>query len=108
MSFDTLLNQVGNVSRFTQTGTDEAGQLVKTWADIYTNQPCRLASAGGREVNKDAVVVVADYKLFCGDIDVTERDRWTINAVVYEILLVESFSDSASVHHKQCLVQVVR
>lgn len=108
MSFEDLLIQVGTVSRYTSTSTDEAGQPVKTWADIFVNESCRLASAGGREVTVDKQAVIADYKLFCRDIAVTERDRWTISGTVYEILLVETYADSETTHHKQCLVQVVR
>lgn len=108
MSFEDLLIQVCDVERFTQTGTDDYGNPVKSWAVIHDDEPCRLTSGGGREIIKDAQVVIADYKLFIGDVDITEQDRVVISGITYEVLLVEGYSDFIAEHHKQCFLQVVR
>jgi len=68
----------------------------------------------GVEVKVGAELVVADYKLFLGDVTVTEQDRvniyWgTVDAwVMYEILLVMNRQDGIDSHHKECLLRTAR
>lgn len=95
---------------------DASGNPVKVWglaADLG-DVPCRLMAITGREVLVGAEVVIADYKLFLGDVTVSEQDRvWVYAGTVkgwalYEILLVEDKQDSTDSHHKECLLRVVR
>ena len=55
-----------------------------------------------------AEVVVADYKLFLQDVDVTEQDRAIVEGVTYQILLVMNRSNGVDDHHKECLMRAVR
>jgi SPP1 family predicted phage head-tail adaptor len=107
VSFTSLLIHRCNIKRYTVTGTDAYGQPVKDWADIYTNEPCRLASPSGKEIKKDLEVVISDFKLFIrAEVDVTERDRVEVNGSTYEILLVQERAAMA-VHHKELSLQRV-
>ncbi len=60
------------------------------------------------EIKVGAELVVADYKLFVGDVDITEQDRIIIDSLTYEILLVENYADGSSDHHKQCWLRISR
>jgi len=56
---------------------DSYGQPVQDWLPVHAldDIPCRLMTTGGKEVTVGAEVVVADYKLFLGDVVITEQDR---------------------------------
>ncbi len=125
MSFASLLIDECTVRRFTPGAPDDYGRPVKAWHDVLVDEPCRLASAGGREIQVGAEVVVADYKLFIEDEDVTEQDRIEFVETIpafpippfpplvtittsYEVLLVERRKDSVTGHHKECLLKAVR
>lgn len=108
MAFESLLNTTCTTSRYTTGSADDYGNPVKTWANHLVDEPCRLSSAKGREVNQGVQVVVADYLMFIDDVDIIERDRVVIDTITYEVLLVEQFAGVASSHHKQCLLQTVR
>jgi len=108
MSFDTLLINTCTVKRWGTTGTDAYGNPTGTWDDHLTAQDCRLMASGGREVVVGAEVVIADYKLFIADVDITEQDRVVIDAITYEVLLVADRQDSTESHHKECYLRVVR
>lgn len=113
MSYADLLINTCTTRRFSEGAFDDYGVRVKTWADGLTNQRCRLAPSsgvgfGGREIKVGAEVVIADYKLFIEDVDITEQDRVIISGITYEVLLVEDFADSTATHHKRCWLKVVR
>ena len=108
MSYDTLLISTCTTKRFTEGAADSYGNPIKTWPDNLTNQPCRLSTPSGREIMVGAEVVVADYLLFIGDVDITEQDRVVIDTVAYEVLLVKSLQDSTSGHHRECYLRTVR
>lgn len=108
MSFESLLINTCTIRRYTEGAVDTYGNPAKTWADHLVDEPCRLVSAKGREVESEAEVVVADYTLFVGDEDITEQDRVVIGSVTYEILLVERMQNDTSGHHKQLLLRTVR
>ncbi len=110
MSFASLLIHTCVTRRFSEGIADSYGVKVKTWADNLTSQACRLEASlfGGREVKVNAEVVIADYKLFIEDVDITEQDRVVISSITYEVLLVEDFADSTATHHKRCWMRVVR
>ena len=108
MSYATLLIDVCNVSRYTEGLPDAYGNPALTWADHLTDEPCRLTTPTGREVMVGAQLVVADYLVFLGDVDVTEQDRITIDLVSYEVLLVADRQDGFRPHHKEAFVRTVR
>lgn len=111
MSFESLLINTCTIRRNTPGIADDYGQPTASWGDHLTGQACRLEASpalGGREIKVGAEVVIADYRLFIGDVDITERDRVIIDSITYEILLVEVYSDSVNAHHKTCWLRVVR
>lgn len=108
MSFADLLIDTCTVQRFTAGAADDYGNPARTWADHISDQACRLMVTTGRELKIGAEVVVADYKLFIEDVDITEQDRVIISAITYEILLVIARKDSISEHHKELLMRTVR
>lgn len=108
MSYTTLLIDTCTVRRFTAGAPDNYGHPAETWADHLTDQACRLMATSGVEVKVGAEVVVADYKLFLLDIDITEQDRVIVNSITYEVLLVSDRQDGIADHHKECLLVTVR
>lgn len=108
MAYADLLINTATIQRHTVTGTDEYGQPVYNWANHLPDEPCRLMDAGGREIKVGAEVVIADYKLFLRDVDITEQDRVVIDTITYEVLLVELRQNGVGGHHKECYLKVVR
>jgi len=107
MSYASLLINTVTVQRFTEGAQDAYGIPAKTWADHLTPD-CRVMAIHGREVLVGAEVVVANYKLFLEDVDITEQDRVVSDGETYEVLLVEDKQDSLVAHHKECLMRTVR
>lgn len=108
MAFVDLLINRCTVRRWEDAGTDDYGNPIKDWGDHLTNQACRLMAGAGREVTIGAEVVIADYKLFIQNVEITERDRVIVDDVTYEVLLVADRQDSTEKHHKACYMRVVR
>jgi len=108
MSYDSLLIHTCTVQRYTEGVADGYGNPVLAWADHLTNEPCRLTSSSGREIKVGAELVIADYKLFIGDEDITEQDRVVISGITYEVLLIQEYADDSTSHHKQCWMRVSR
>ena len=81
---------------------------VNTWADQLADEPCRLMTGIGKDLKVGAEVVVADYNLFLGDVDITEQDRVEIDSITYEVLLVQDRQNGIGSHHKECLMRTVR
>jgi hypothetical protein len=109
MSFDTLLVDTCTTRRYTEGAQDTYGNPTRTWTDYLEDEPCRLASAGGREVQMEAEAVIADYKLFLDDVDITEQDTVVVSGTTYRVLLVERKQNHLTGgHHKEAMLQVVR
>ena len=108
MSYTSLLIETCTIRRFTEGAAGNYGNPALTWADHLTNEPCRLVAEPGKELKIGAEIVVADYKLFVGDIDITEQDQVVLNSLTYEILLVQNYADSVTDHHKQCWLRISR
>ena len=117
MSYSSLLIHTCDIKRFTEGIPDAYGNPILAWATLATDTLCRLTSSSGRELKIGAELVIADYKLFLENVDITEQDVVSIDSKDYEVLLVQSYSDSASTgypyiypfmytdyatHHKQC------
>ena len=107
MSYTSLLINSCTIERYTE-GASTAYGKARTWSDHLTSQACRVTTPTGREITVHGEVVIADYKLFTQDIDVTEQDRVIVDSITYEILLVKRRSDGAVGHHKELFIQVVR
>lgn len=108
MAFADLLINRCTVRRYTDAGTDAYGNPIEDWGDHLTNQACRLMVGAGREVKVGAEVVIADYKLFIQNVNITEQDRVIVNDVTYEVLLVSPRQDAIEKHHKVCHMRTVR
>ena len=108
MSYTDLLINTCTTQRFTEGANDGYGNPALTWADNLSDIACRLTTAKGRELKVGAELVIADYKLFVGDVDIIEQDRVIIGGLTYEVLLVEDYKDSSSSHHKQCWLRISR
>jgi len=108
VSYADLLISTCTVRRFTEGVADAYGRKERTWTDHLEDEPCRLSASSGREITIGAEVVVADYKLFLGDVDITERDRVILGGVTYQVLLVTNRQNGTADHHKEVYVQVVR
>ena len=111
MAITDLFNITCTISRYTEGAQDEVGQPDKTWADHLTDVDCRLMAApmgAGREIKIGVEVVLAEYILFLGAIDVTERDRVIIGSISYEVLLITEYTDYSDAHHKKAYLRTIR
>ena len=108
MSYSTLLIDTCTTQRYTDGAENAYGAPVKTWADNLTDTACRLQATTGTELTIGAEVVVADYKLFLGDVNITEQDWVVKDSITYEVLLVSNRQDGITSHHKECLLRVSR
>ncbi len=108
MSYTSLLIDTCTTQRFTEGVADSYGNPALTWADNLSDIACRLTTAKGQELKIGAEIVVADYKLFVGDVDIIEQDRIVSGGLTYEVLLVEDYKDSVTEHHKQCWLRISR
>lgn len=108
MTYSSLLLSTCTTERFTEAAADDYGMPTKVWADHLTDEPCRLVTGTGREVQVGAQVVIAEYTLFLGDSDITEQDRVTVDEILYQVLLVTNRQDGVNSHHKECLLRTVR
>lgn len=108
MSFECLLINTCTIQRYTEGAADAYGKPVRTWADHLADQDCRLMPGSGREITVNAELVIAEYKLFLGNIDVNEQDRVVIDGDTYQVLLVLERQDSSDNHHKELTMRLVR
>jgi len=108
MSFDSLLIDLCDIERNTPGLLNEYGYPAPSWGPHISNERCRLTASTGREIKAGAEVVVADYKLFLSDVDVTEQDRIVVDGITYEILLVQEYADHTADHHKQLWMRASR
>ncbi|KKM15251.1 hypothetical protein LCGC14_1697900 [marine sediment metagenome] len=108
MSYIDLLISTCTIRRFAEGVADTYGVLAKTWSDHLLLQACRLMDMKGREVKIGAEVVVAEFMLFLGDVDVTERDRVLLDGFTYEVVMVNVKQNGVGLHHKECLMVRIR
>ena len=109
MSYTSLLIQTCTIQRYSEGDPDEYGNPALTWDLTYMeNEPCRLVASSGRELKVGAELVIADYKLFLGDVDITEQDRVVIGSLTYEVLLVQDYADHQDSHHRQVWMRISR
>lgn len=107
MSFNSLLIDTCTVQRFAEGIVDDYGRPEKNWSTHISDEPCRLVANPNREIKVGVEVVIADYDLFIGDVDVTEQDRIIIEDITYEIISALR-QKSVGTHHKELLMRTVR
>ena len=116
MSYTSLLINSASVWRYTTAGVDAYGKPKETWEVVaaLSDIPCRIMSVSGVELKVGAELVLADYKLFLGDVVLSEQDKvkvyWgTVDAwIEYEILQVRDLQNGVNSHHKECYLRTVR
>ena len=110
MTFVGLLIDVCTVLEDTGVTPDDYGNVTPDWTPIValSDIPCRLSLSTGREVMVGAEVVIADYKIFLQDADITEQNRIRMGSIDYEILLVATRQNGIDSHHKECWLRAVR
>lgn len=116
MSYASLLINWASVWRNTPGPANDYGYPAPSWAVVaaLSDIPCRIMSAKAKEILVGAEVVIADYKLFLGDVVLSEQDRvrvyWgSVDAwYEYEILQVNDIQDGVDSHHKECYLRIVR
>lgn len=127
MSYRSLLINECTVFRYPAGGAiDDYGTPAKDYVGVVVvgdededgELPCRLMATSGVELHIGAEVVIADYKLFLENVEITEQDRvfvWVKDASgawdagrMFEILLVKNIRDSINGHHKECFLRIVR
>ena len=97
--FRNLLINLCTVQRYVPGVADAYGAPVKAWVDFLVDQPCRLSSPSGRQVQRSTEVVPVDALLFIEEVDVTEADRVVVDSISWEILFVAPLQDGAGSHH---------
>jgi hypothetical protein len=109
MGFNDLLVSTCTVRQYSSISADAYGQPVKTYHDHLIGQLCRLSGAQAREFKVGAEVVIADAKLFIGDVDISERDQVIVDGATYEVLAVIPIkAGTIENHHKECYLRIVR
>ena len=127
MSYDSLLIEECTVFRYPAGGAPDAyGTPTKAFVPVVVvgdktgsgELPCRLMAVSGVELTIGAEVVIADYKLFLYDVEITEQDEvfvWVRDPLgvwdagrMFEILLVKNVKDSIDGHHKECFLRIAR
>ena len=110
MSFTDLLVHTCDIQRFTIASTDAHGNPVKTWANHYTAQACRISAMSGKQMWNGAQLEQVDQIIdVSGTVDITEEDRVVLEGVTYKVLLVDHAHDSTPiVHHYTVHLQTLR
>jgi len=110
MSYTDLLIDTCTIQDNTPGAQNEYGWPAPAWANVagQVDIDCRLMDGKGKEIKIGAEVVIAQYKLFLGDITITEQERVVIGSTTYEILLVQDKQNSVGSHHKEVYLRTVR
>jgi len=108
MSFSSLLIHSALIERVSAGAKDSGNLDTETWATLASLVPCRVDSDGGKEVYREAQLVLSTHRIFMADRDVTEKDRITVNSQVFDVLVKESKLGAAGVHHLELVAREVR
>lgn len=106
MSFSSMLINRATVTRPTLTA-GEMGETKQRFTVVYTDMPCRVSNPTMAEsimAHKIGQNVLRNV-LFDTAYAVTEKDRFTIDGIEYEVVSIVPRSDSYSVHHQTAIVQ---
>jgi len=109
MGFIDLLVHTAEIQRFTVTGSDAHGNPIKTWADTYPAQACRIGKMNGKTLWNGAQLEMVDLVMYVPDIDITEEDRVIWEGQTFKVLLVDHINDSTTTnHHKEVSLQTLK
>ncbi len=106
--FRNLLINTCTLQRYVPGSADAYGAPSKGWVDFLADQPCRLSSSGGRQVQRSTEVVPVDALLFIEEVDVTEADRVVVDQIPWEILFVAPLQDGVGGHHLELSLKRVK
>jgi hypothetical protein len=96
--------------------TNEYGEVVLTYEEaqvIGTDIKCRIDPVRQRgelgfKIKAQGGEVFASFRaFFCPQIDILENDSIFIGAREYQVLLVDEFSNSTALHHKEVFLRRV-
>jgi len=109
MSFNGLLNSICSIQIKTKT-QDTAGQMVETWATVYSNIKCRLDTAsGGVKSIPQIIYEKATHILFMNIIKGFSFDTGKYRVVIgnknYEVILVANAGGNFS--HWQIALTII-
>lgn len=105
MSFEGLLNQIGNIEQLIQT-QNAYGEKVKSYGVKSTGVNMRIQFNGANEPTwEGGVLIKAPYTIYMSpSYDVVDSDRIISGAITYEIIKAEKDS---SQHHWQLQCKVI-
>lgn len=101
MGFDGLLTHTMTVQRYAA-GVDAAGGFEETWADLYTNVPCRVRQAGADEsFQRGKETVDVSHIIYCRPKAFTEKDRIVFDSRTFEIRRVGNWNEQDDYYRLQ-------
>lgn len=103
MSFRSLLIDVAVVTRLTEDGFDDYGNVVVAWEEIHEALPCRLDDQGGTETTLNQDSIDRRATLFVeADAALTALDRVEIGEEVWEVTgQPVARRNTVGVHHQE-------
>jgi SPP1 family predicted phage head-tail adaptor len=94
----------------TATETNTKGSVAVTYADTYTNVPCRLASANSKEtervIGEKLASTVAYVLTVPWNQAITAQDRVVAGRVTYEVIAISSPNATWRTAHQAWLARV--
>ena len=101
MSFDGLLTHTMTVQGYTAS-VDAAGGYKETWADLYTNVPCRVRQAGaGESFERGKETVDVSHVIYCRPKSITEKDRVVFGSRTFKIRRVQDWNEQGEYYRIQ-------
>jgi hypothetical protein len=109
VTFRSLLISTATVTRETEDGFDDYGNVVKEWDEIYAAMPCRLDERQGSETIENRNTVERVGTLFAeGSYVLSALDRIEIDGDTWEVTGPPvPRQNSVSVHHLEVPVRRV-
>jgi len=109
VTFRSLLISTGTVTRLTEDGFDDYGNIIEDWVAEHTDIPCRVDYRGGTENVEDRNTVTTTAVIFIEAVyDVQHLDRITVDSVVWEVSAAPTLrQNSTGAHHYEVPVEAV-
>lgn len=103
MSFRSLLIDVAVVTRLTEDGFDDYGNVVATWDEVHAALPCRLDDQGGTETTLNQDSVDRRATLFVeASAQLTYLDRVEIGEELWEVTgQPVARRNTVGIHHQE-------
>ncbi|MBA4406973.1 hypothetical protein C0389_06840 [bacterium] len=109
MSFEGLLNKVCNIQKRTKTQDTNTGEIIESWANVYSGVACRLDESRGTEyIGQDTRLSRADHVLFLkkGYTLTTGEYRVIIDTTSYNILSIRDAGGQG--HHIELELEIIK